>query len=326
MCIRNQKNPVQPPPFFFSMTQENAPNKVIEGKIKRTFAVSFCWTTCDFLRFHWTQMVVCLDALFKGAEEPPLPFLEEQHPDDVVLPTTDSASNGSCDFQSAEAIRDVAEIDMYLGPGPELIAQMFWSLAPKSLLASVSHTRLPLTGRRMFPSVMLLFPNALVLKQYVLAFRERGPSHCVNLRSDDAPKLMPLTFDQLHSWRSAYPQSVARAAIDDVPTFIVVASVIHIRNPPNRPVSATSACRAVYTYACTGIIIPANRTASVQSPQAAKIDVSPVASDTAKSCRTCAKTASFKLCSRCQIARYCSRECQLQDWPTHKQTCLPKAT
>jgi uncharacterized C2H2 Zn-finger protein len=26
-------------------------------------------------------------------------------------------------------------------------------------------------------------------------------------------------------------------------------------------------------------------------------------------------------CGRCQAARYCSRECQKQDWPSHKSVC-----
>ncbi|KAJ7488135.1 hypothetical protein FB451DRAFT_732577 [Mycena latifolia] len=33
------------------------------------------------------------------------------------------------------------------------------------------------------------------------------------------------------------------------------------------------------------------------------------------------KTAQLKQCSRCLIARYCSKECQAADWKTHKETC-----
>jgi hypothetical protein len=29
----------------------------------------------------------------------------------------------------------------------------------------------------------------------------------------------------------------------------------------------------------------------------------------------------LKLCSRCKIVSYCSRECQLKDWPDHKKHC-----
>lgn len=31
-------------------------------------------------------------------------------------------------------------------------------------------------------------------------------------------------------------------------------------------------------------------------------------------------------CDRCQTARYCSKECQLRDWPTHKRKCSILAT
>jgi len=31
---------------------------------------------------------------------------------------------------------------------------------------------------------------------------------------------------------------------------------------------------------------------------------------------------SFNLCSRCKIVRYCSRECQRENWPEHKALCL----
>lgn len=29
----------------------------------------------------------------------------------------------------------------------------------------------------------------------------------------------------------------------------------------------------------------------------------------------------MKKCSRCKVPRYCSKECQLADWPKHKITC-----
>jgi len=45
------------------------------------------------------------------------------------------------------------------------------------------------------------------------------------------------------------------------------------------------------------------------------------------SCKTCHKwkTTSHKLykCSKCFMAYYCDRECQLKDWKMHKVTCLP---
>eukprot|EP01116_Phalansterium_solitarium_P003156 TRINITY_DN1380_c0_g3_i3.p1 TRINITY_DN1380_c0_g3~~TRINITY_DN1380_c0_g3_i3.p1 ORF type:complete len:342 (+),score=-16.29 TRINITY_DN1380_c0_g3_i3:149-1174(+) len=40
-------------------------------------------------------------------------------------------------------------------------------------------------------------------------------------------------------------------------------------------------------------------------------------------CQTCSKRASLKLCSRCQLAWYCSPGCQKTNWPAHKTTCKP---
>lgn len=42
-------------------------------------------------------------------------------------------------------------------------------------------------------------------------------------------------------------------------------------------------------------------------------------------CKVC-KNPSKDRCSRCKKARYCSRECQVSDWPTHKQMCASNKT
>lgn len=34
----------------------------------------------------------------------------------------------------------------------------------------------------------------------------------------------------------------------------------------------------------------------------------------------CGKPA-HKLCGGCEVVRYCSRECQVLDWPQHKKIC-----
>jgi hypothetical protein len=47
-------------------------------------------------------------------------------------------------------------------------------------------------------------------------------------------------------------------------------------------------------------------------------------------CAKCKKSPAnpsiiFPRCTRCQVVRYCSRECQRADWPTHKLNCNPAA-
>lgn len=37
-------------------------------------------------------------------------------------------------------------------------------------------------------------------------------------------------------------------------------------------------------------------------------------------CGSCNKEAEKK-CSRCEVAFYCSRECQIKDWGNHKEKC-----
>lgn len=37
--------------------------------------------------------------------------------------------------------------------------------------------------------------------------------------------------------------------------------------------------------------------------------------------------SSLRKCAACKNARYCSKECQVQDWRAgHKQTCSPRQT
>ena len=37
-------------------------------------------------------------------------------------------------------------------------------------------------------------------------------------------------------------------------------------------------------------------------------------------CSVCGKESTSR-CSKCKTVYYCSRECQLRDWPNHKQSC-----
>lgn len=39
------------------------------------------------------------------------------------------------------------------------------------------------------------------------------------------------------------------------------------------------------------------------------------------SCNTCGKANAPNRCSRCKKVKYCSRECQVKDWPKHKSHC-----
>lgn len=40
-------------------------------------------------------------------------------------------------------------------------------------------------------------------------------------------------------------------------------------------------------------------------------------------CRRCRKPEAASKCSRCKVVKYCTRECQVADWPAHKPTCCP---
>jgi hypothetical protein len=48
-----------------------------------------------------------------------------------------------------------------------------------------------------------------------------------------------------------------------------------------------------------------------------------------RACRTCSKASTpekpFEACARCNCAFYCSRECQVKDWPKHKAECKRRA-
>ena len=39
------------------------------------------------------------------------------------------------------------------------------------------------------------------------------------------------------------------------------------------------------------------------------------------SCSNCVAEGNFQKCSACKYVRYCSKKCQAEDWPSHKQLC-----
>jgi len=46
----------------------------------------------------------------------------------------------------------------------------------------------------------------------------------------------------------------------------------------------------------------------------------------ARVCQLCGKEAEkMKKCSVCRLVRYCSQECQLEDWKEHKKSCKKAA-
>lgn len=46
---------------------------------------------------------------------------------------------------------------------------------------------------------------------------------------------------------------------------------------------------------------------------------------TTRICGNCGKADASKICSKCNFASYCSKECQAKHWNTHKKTCTPGA-
>jgi hypothetical protein len=40
-----------------------------------------------------------------------------------------------------------------------------------------------------------------------------------------------------------------------------------------------------------------------------------------RGCRKSAADAALFDCAACRLAKYCSKECQVQHWPKHKEEC-----
>ena len=67
-----------------------------------------------------------------------------------------------------------------------------------------------------------------------------------------------------------------------------------------------------------------------QAEQAAKVEVvkeeEGEVKRAARVCQLCGKEAQrMKKCSVCKLVRYCSEECQLKDWKSHKKSCKETA-
>ena len=44
-----------------------------------------------------------------------------------------------------------------------------------------------------------------------------------------------------------------------------------------------------------------------------------------RSCSICGKTSNLMVCTACKKVHYCSKSCQLEDWPNHKKVCTWKS-
>eukprot|EP01120_Amphizonella_sp_Union-15-10_P002576 TRINITY_DN12891_c0_g1_i1.p1 TRINITY_DN12891_c0_g1~~TRINITY_DN12891_c0_g1_i1.p1 ORF type:complete len:337 (-),score=56.28 TRINITY_DN12891_c0_g1_i1:4-1014(-) len=44
--------------------------------------------------------------------------------------------------------------------------------------------------------------------------------------------------------------------------------------------------------------------------------------DLAKQCAVCCKTGNLSRCARCKNIRYCSKNCQIEDWNRHREACF----
>jgi hypothetical protein len=65
------------------------------------------------------------------------------------------------------------------------------------------------------------------------------------------------------------------------------------------------------------VLVPAN-----PSLEAVLADVKQPEDLQRKQCCGCQKYAlEIKLCTACKQARYCSKECQREHWPAHKEEC-----
>ena len=69
------------------------------------------------------------------------------------------------------------------------------------------------------------------------------------------------------------------------------------------------------------------KTETTEKPGSASEQENSTQAQNMESCRTCKKTAdtskTLSLCAGCHSVRYCSRDCQKQDWKLHKKVCKP---
>lgn len=86
--------------------------------------------------------------------------------------------------------------------------------------------------------------------------------------------------------------------------------------------------------------VPIDHVENLSLPSAFSIDVSennsiitkedvsssPSPGVPASKCDLCSSSGKLRICSRCKDARYCSRDCQVKDWPKHKLVCKERVT
>lgn len=197
---------------------------------------------------------------------------------------------------------------------------MCLSHAPDTMLVSLLREKIPGTNRRLHPCILMLFPCARTLKQYVHAYKQldrkyRATPTFHELQPEDSPRLIPSTLDFMSCFEN-YARYVEEAKTNDAPTFIIVATVIRVfTEMSNHNLKANG--DELFTYSCIGTMLTPNYWESASKPDPNEV------SSTMQRCSVCAFTPSLKVCARCGVSRYCSRECQRKAWSSHKTLCVP---
>ena len=77
----------------------------------------------------------------------------------------------------------------------------------------------------------------------------------------------------------------------------------------------------------SGTLTAAERRTALRTLQAAHSTAGRAQVSPKSTCDACAQNAAgLRMCSRCKLASYCSRECQVAHWKEHKRVCQPAAS